>query len=554
MKTIRIALGQTNPSVGDLKGNTGKIIEYIKKAQRYGTDIIVFPELAITGYPADDLFLNKTFIEDNMACLDKIAHYTKGICTVVGFADSRNTANSKGIYNAAAVIANRSIADIYHKIKLNRHGAFDEPGYFVRGKRHAVYNMDGALISVIIGNDAPRKANLIIQIDASPYTMSRRKNLEITLRKRALKNDACLAYVNMVGGQDEWVLCGGSVIIDKNGRAVAKSPLFEENMLIADITFDDNRLKWDKDVKTIPVQIGNKKKKALQRIPIKQPESDAIGEVYHALVLATKDYARKNGFQKTVLGISGGIDSALVAAIAQDALGKNNVIGISMPTRYTSEESKKDIARLVRNLGITLIEVPIDALFETYLKTFKKLFKGKVMQLTQENVQPRIRANILMAFSNNYGWLVLATGNKSEVGSGYSTLYGDTAGGFAVIKDISKGLVYKLSHWINKRAGNEVIPESILTKAPSAELKHDQKDTDTLPPYELLDPILTAYVEERKSLDEIVDAGHDKRLVRTVINMVDKNEYKRRQSPIGPQVTKQAFGKGWSLPITNKYR
>ncbi|MCX5813778.1 MAG: NAD+ synthase [Proteobacteria bacterium] len=552
MKTLRIALAQINPTVGDLKGNTDKIIEYIKKAKGHDTDIVAFPELAITGYPPEDLLFNKGFIKDNIACLGRIIPHTEGIIAVVGFVDSINKGRGKGIYNAAAVMQNRSLVDTCYKSTFRGQGIYDESRYFLKGKRNPFFNVGGLSFSVVIGNDIFHDAGLIVNVDAFPYWITGNTQKEKRLCVEALKHHGYLAYVNIVGGQDEWVFGGNSSIINKNGEIVAKSPLFEESILIRDIETEEAVMESDEALTVmIPVKLVQQKK-VLRKKVVKQ--QSPVEEVYNALCLGTRDYVRKNGFQKAVLGLSGGIDSALVAAIAKDALGKENVFGVSMPSKYTSEESKVDAEILAKNLCIKLIEVPIDTLFETYLGILQKPFKGPASQITLENLQPRVRANILMALSNNYGWFVLSTGNKSEVGTGYSTLYGDTAGGYAVIKDVSKTLVYKLSHWVNEKEGREVIPERILNKSPSAELRHDQKDTDTLPPYDLLDPILTAHIEDNRTADELIASGYDAGLVKTIIDMVHRNEYKRRQSAPGPKITKRSFGKDWNFPITNKYR
>jgi len=561
METLRIALAQVNPIVGDLNGNSEKIIEYIEKARVNNADIVIFPELAVTGYPPEDLLFNKTFLKDTVSHLDKIISHTVDIVTIVGFADSMD----KKLYNAAGIIANRTLIDTYHKINLTKSSVFDDSKYFKRGRNYTLYNLDGIEFYPVFLNDLKHLNNnsilkpntslsIVLCIDASCYYTGKQAETEKAVSKIASRNRKYIAYLNMAGGQDEWVFEGNSFVSDTTGKIIVKSPAFEEDLLLADIKLKKDIPSPDYKIKSISIPSRLKKKGPPVQNKIAHA-LESVEEVYGALVLGTRDYVRKNGFKKVVLGLSGGIDSALVAVIARDALGEENVAGVSMPTRYTSEESRIDALEIAKNINITCIEVPIDTLYDSYLNLWKSVFNNESpSQLTRENIQPRIRSNILMAFSNNFGWLVLTTGNKSEVGSGYSTLYGDTAGAFAVIKDISKTLVYELAQWINKRGGTEVIPGRVLTKAPTAELKHNQKDTDTLPPYEVLDPIIKGYIEDNKTIDELVAAGNDPVLVKKIASMIQINEYKRRQSPIGIKITKKSFGKDMSFPITNRYR
>ena len=561
METLRIALAQINPIVGDLNGNSEKIIEYIEKARVNDADIVIFPELAVTGYPPEDLLFNKTFLKDTVSHLDKIISHTVDIVTIVGFADSMD----KKLYNAAGIIANRTLIDMYHKINLTKSSVFDDSKYFKRGRNYTLYNLDGIEFYSVFLNDLKHLSNnsilkpdtslsIVLCIDASCYYRGKQAETEKAVSGVASRNGKYIAYLNMAGGQDEWVFEGNSFVADTTGKIIAKSPAFEEDLLLADIKLKKNIPLPDYKIKSISIPYKFMKK----GLPVQNKIArtlEYIEEVYRALVLGTRDYVKKNGFAKVVLGLSGGIDSALVAVIARDALGEENVTCISMSTRYTSEESKSDAREIAKNLNTQFVEVPIDSLYSSYLNLWTSVFNNESpSQLTLENIQPRIRANILMAFSNNFSCFVLTTGNKSEVASGYSTLYGDTAGAFAVIKDVPKTLVYKLAQWINKRGGTEVIPMRVLTKAPTAELKHNQKDTDTLPPYEVLDPILEAYIEDNKTIQELTAMGNDPALVKKIVSMIQINEYKRRQSPIGIKITKKSFGKDMSFPITNRYR
>jgi NAD+ synthase (glutamine-hydrolysing) len=562
MKTLRIALAQINPTVGDIKGNSDKIIDYIEKAKTHNSDMVVFPELAITGYPPDDLLLNKNFIRDVQSSLDYIASSTTNIVTIVGFP---HLLNNK-LYNAAGIFADRKLIHAYHKRYLARSSVFDDTKYFDGGSFFPVFIFEGIDFQLLFGNEINQLGNeaasninnapsLFVCIDASCYCIDKVKEQEDEIASIALRHNRRIAYLNLVGGQDEWVFHGNSFIVDEKGRIAAKCQLFKENLILFDIEPVDNlntKTNPESGKISITAELKNKTEK-IQNKSVNPAES--LEEIYNALVLGTKDYVKKNGFDRVVLGLSGGIDSALAAVIAREALGEKHVTGVSMPTRFTSEESKTDAREAASSLNINFIEISIDKLYDDYLAMFGSIFETHpAAQLTKENIQPRIRANILMALSNNFGWLVLTTGNKSEVGTGYSTLYGDTAGAFAVIKDVPKTLVYELSRWINKKACRQMIPERILTKAPSAELKHDQKDTDTLPPYELLDPIIKGCIEDNKTIEELIAMGNDPALVKKIIAMIQKNEYKRRQSPIGIKITKKSFGRDMSFPITNRYR
>ncbi len=551
MKKIRISLAQINPTVGDLRGNVKKIVSYIKKAKTLKTDIVVFPELAVTGYPPEDLLLKPQFVKDNIEALDETKKASEGITTIVGFVD-----RADGLYNAAAVISNGRLIDVYHKKYLPNYGVFDEFRYFQPGRRYPVYSLAGINIGVNICEDiwhekGPAKAqalsgaDIIVNINASPYWMGKISFRKETLVSRALECEAAIVYVNMVGGQDELVFDGGSFVVDNKGNILVSGRQFNEELITLDIDVEDRPA----------CSVGRKAERQKPKLRIKRVvELSAMEEVYGALLLGTKDYVCKNGFKGVVIGMSGGVDSALVTTIAVDALGKKNVHGLFMPSIYTSKESYEDAYAHAENLGMKLTTIPIDGIYEAYLKTLSENFKETKTDITEENIQARIRGNILMAFSNKFGWLVLTTGNKSEMSVGYATLYGDMAGGFAVIKDVPKTMVYDLCQWRNENEGKELIPKRILWKEPSAELKPDQKDTDTLPPYPELDPILKAYVEEDRSFDEIMEMGCDIACAQKVISMIDRSEYKRRQAPPGIKITPRAFGKDRRFPITNRYK
>jgi NAD+ synthase (glutamine-hydrolysing) len=575
MHSLRVGLAQINCTVGDLEGNTKKIIHYLNKAKKMGVELICFPELSITGYPPEDLLLKPQFLEDNLKALKKIVLRTEGLTAVVGFVDRNGE-----VYNAAAVIHNKKLVEVYHKINLPNYGVFDEYRYFQPGEKVSVYQLGDFVFGVNVCEDiwypeGPAKAQaligealLVVNINASPYHMGKWKERGKMLSTRAVDNRVFILYNNLVGGQDELVFDGMGMIFNPQGETILCGKQFEEELMIADLDLDEvfrARLhdpKWRNEKEKfksenipkliITKKIPKRKKPKLKRI---NPEPlSPIAEVYQALVLGTKDYLGKNGFSKAVLGLSGGIDSALVAVIAKDALGKENVISVFMPSQYTSKRSYEDAKKLAQNLEIRFIDLPISKILETYLLTLSIEFKGKKPDVTEENLQARIRGNLLMALSNKFGWLVLTTGNKSELAVGYSTLYGDMVGGFVVLKDIPKTLVYKLARYRDSLEKKELIPEDILKREPTAELKPHQKDTDTLPPYPILDPILKYYVEEDKGFKEIKDLGFDENTITRVIKMVDRSEYKRRQAPPGIKITPRAFGKDRRLPITNKYK
>lgn len=576
MRTFRIALAQINVAVGNLAGNTSKIIDYIEQARELEADLVAFPELAIPGYPPEDLLFKPQFIQDNLDRLDEVVRASKGISVVVGFVDVGDD-----IFNAAAFIHDGKLVDVYHKMYLPNYSVFDEDRYFKAGTSCPVYKINGTQIGVNVCEDIwyatgptvvqrSEGAELIVNINGSPFHAGKRQFREKMLATRAADNGLFVAYVNMVGGQDELVFDGASMICGPSGEVVAESGQFEETLLVADLDVESvfrSRLRDPRPRKEKPAmlhEIGEAKRidvsgyvengaKPGVSAPI-VPDRNAVGEVYEALVLGTRDYMDKTGFKKALIALSGGIDSTLVAAIAVDALGPENVHGVGMPSRFSSEGSVTDAKILSDNLGIEMWTVPIEQPFSAFLDTLEPHFKGTEWGVAEENVQSRIRGNLIMAISNKFNWLVLTTGNKSEMATGYATIYGDMAGGFAVIKDVPKTLVYELCEYRNTIGDSAPIPRSVIDKPPSAELRPDQKDEDSLPPYSVLDPILQAYVEDDSSFDEIVGMGYDPEIVKRIIGLVDRNEYKRRQAPPGIKITPRNFGRDRRMPIANQYR
>jgi NAD+ synthase (glutamine-hydrolysing) len=574
MSRVRLALAQINPTVGDLVGNEQKIRANIARATELQADIVAFPELAIPGYPPEDLLLKPGFVAANRACLDRIAEATTGVTAIVGFADWAGD-----LYNAAAILHAGQVAGIYHKVFLPTYGVFDEDRYFCAGGRPLLFSLGDVTVGVNICEDiwspgGPTTvqtlagAQLVINISSSPYHSGKAASRERMLATRAADNVVYVAFCNLVGGQDELVFDGGSVVFDGRGDLVARADQFEEELLLVDLDLAviiRQQLRAPRRRKARARQAAEAVERIVLAPSVRGQEPPSVPariasryqhaeEVYRALVLGTRDYVRKNDFHEAVVGLSGGIDSALTAAIAADALGSGNIVGVFMPSRYSSIESREDAAQLASNLGIRFLTFPIDAIFQAYLDLLSEPFTGRESDVTEENIQARIRGNILMALSNKFGWLVLATGNKSEVGVGYATLYGDMAGGFSAIKDVPKTLVYQLAERVNARLTHPAIPQRIFDKAPTAELRPDQKDEDSLPPYHVLDPILHAYVEEDCGLGEIIALGFDADTVSDVLRMVDRAEYKRRQAPPGVRITPRAFGKDRRLPITNRYR
>ena len=577
VRKFRLALAQINSTVGDIPGNTAKIIEYVERAREAQADMVAFPELAITGYPPEDLLFKTSFLQANVAAMRQVVAAAKGIAVVVGYVEM-----GPDIANAAAVGYDGRLIDTYQKMYLPNYGVFDEDRYFRRGDTCPVYTINGTVVGVNIcediwypvGSIAVQReagAELIVNINASPFHAGKRVYREKMIATRAADNELFVAYVNTVGGQDELVFDGASLIYDMGGDLVARGSAFAEELILTDLDIESvfrSRLRDSRPRKENPTilrEIGNpktiyvsefqsQKREPLPSASLGEP-LDGVEEVYRALMLGTRDYIHKSGFSKVVIGLSGGIDSALTAVVAVDALGAENVVGVGMPSRYSSEGSVSDSKELADNLGIDFWLVPIEPAHSAFADMLDQQFQGTQPNVAEENVQARIRGNVLMTISNKFGWIVLTTGNKSEMAMGYATLYGDMAGGFAVIKDVPKTLVYALSRWRNQHAEpRPAIPDAIIDKAPSAELRPDQIDQDTLPPYDQLDPIVKAYVEEDYSLEEMVAMGHDPDAVRQVITFVDRNEYKRRQAPLGVKITPRAFGKDRRLPIVNRYR
>ncbi len=532
---MRIALAQINPTVGDLQGNAGLIIQAVADAQNQGAGFILLPELALTGYPPEDLLARPHFVEAQLDALEMVASACAN-ATLVGFVDRVG----EDLYNAAALCGNNRILQIYHKRRLPNYGVFDEERYFEPGLAPGLVELGGTMFGISICEDiwtpdiahelVAEGAGAILNISASPYHAGKGEEREQMLRQRARDNGVWLAYCNLVGGQDELVFDGRSVLISPGGDVVARAASFAEDLVIADFT------------------PGAKLGAADVPASVPGPEE----EIYRALTLGLHDYVTKNGFTDVVLGLSGGIDSALTAAIAADALGPEHVHGVMMPSRYSSAGSIDDSRELADNLGVEVLEIGIEGAFEAFESALAPAFDGREVDVTEENLQARVRGSLLMALSNKFGWLVLATGNKSELSVGYSTLYGDMVGGFAPIKDVFKTRVYALARWRNR--DGEVIPAAVIAKPPSAELRPGQLDQDSLPPYEDLDAVLALYVEQDLSVDRIAQAGFDKGMVEKVSGLVDFTEYKRRQGPMGIKITPKAFGKDRRMPVTNRYR
>jgi len=572
VRRLRVALAQINPTVGDFEGNVRRIVDAMDRARAAGAALVAFPELAVPGYPPEDLVFKPAFIEANLRALDDVARASRGLTAVVGFIDRRDD-----VFNAAAVLHDGTRAGVYHKQFLPNYGVFDENRYFQAGTETSVFDLGPTTFAVNICEDiwyptgpttaqALAGAEVVVTVNGSPYHAGKAHFREKMIATRAADDLVCLAFVNMVGGQDELVFDGASLVVDERGEVIARGRQFQEDLVLADLDLDavfrarlhDSRRRKEKLRASTPVA-----RVALPPLPApvpaplpprEVPSLPPVAEVFEALVLGTRDYVRKNGFKRVVVGLSGGIDSSLVAAIAVEALGRENVTGVTMPSPYSSAGTRRDARRLARNLGIEFLSLPITGVFTAFRRALAPPFKGLKEDVTEENIQARIRGTLLMALSNKFGWMVLTTGNKSEAGVGYATLYGDMAGGFAVIKDVPKMLVYDLARHVNERAGRDVVPESVFTRAPSAELRPGQTDQDTLPPYPVLDAILEAYVEEDRSVADIAARGFDPETVRKVVRMVDANEYKRRQGPIGVKITPRAFGRDWRLPIVNRFR
>ena len=534
---MKIALAQINPTVAAFKENVQRIASFIEKAREKGADLVVFPEMALVGSPAKDLLEHPGVIQDNLEALERLANGVAGVAALIGFVDTRSPKGGKPLYNAVAFIKDRKVFSVHHKFLLSTYDVFDEARYFESDPAASIVEFMGRKIGITLGEELLREAGptrslvaqgarMIINMAAFPYSFEEHKTRLKTLSQRAALYNTELVYVNMVGGNDELIYEGGSCVIDNWGRVVARAGDFEEDLVVVDL-----------------------------KSPLKAVlavEADPVESVYKALVLGLGDYARKCGFKSAIMGLSGGIDSAVVACLSVAALGKENVVGVSMPSQFSSKGSVEDARELAQNLGIPLKLISIQSVYEKYIESFKEEFKGLPFGTTEENLQARIRGSILMTLSNKFNHLLVATGNKSELACGYCTLYGDLCGGFAVMADVPKTMVYQLAQHINRE--REVIPRNSIEKVPSAELRPNQTDQDTLPPYPTLDGILKAYVEEAKELEEIVSLGYGEALVRQVIELVDRNEYKRKQSPPGLRITSKAFGSGRRMPIAQRYR
>ncbi len=586
MRSLRIAMAQINPTVGDIVGNTRLIQTWIKEARQAKADLVASPELAITGYAPEDLLFKPRFIEDTHRALRAVAAEARGVVVVVGYvgqgatavltsdAPSFPLAGRHELYNEAAVLSDRRILATYRKRHLPNYGVFDESRYFHPGSRLPLLVLNGVTIGVNICEDiwfsdgptraqAAAGAEVIVNINASPFHVGKGRMREQVLATRARENRVIVTYTNTVGGQDELVFDGCSMIVDQAGEIVGRGKAFEQDLIVADLdvaAVGRARLTQGRKrplpprvaalIDRVDVRLPARKLQSVV-VPDLEPPLGRLDEAYRALVLGVQDYVRKNGFKRVVNGLSGGVDSAITAVIAVDALGAENVLGVFMPSPYTSRASREDVADLASRLHIHVDTLSITATFKSYLRALSRSFKGRRPDTTEENLQARIRGNLLMAYSNKFGHLVLTTGNKSEMSVGYATLYGDMAGGFAVIKDVPKTMVYELSYMRNQVGPAPVIPKRVLERAPTAELRPDQKDEDSLPPYAILDPILKAYVEEDRALEDIAAMGFDRETVARVIALVDRSEYKRRQAPLGIKITHRAFGKDRRMPITN---
>jgi len=590
MRTLRIAMAQMNPSVGDLSGNVRRMITWLRDAKKAKVDLIVFPELALTGSSPEDLLLYPKFLQESQRALNEVVRACRGLVAVVGCVEqdhqgrqpvvrvTRPSSDHDPLYNAAALIANGHLVGTYRKWSVRNDGVADEGRYFRSGGKLPFLVIHGIGIGVAIGDDLwmaegpihsyrAAKAEVLLHIQASPFHLGKHPLFEQALASKALDSRATIVSTNMVGGQDELVFDGNSLIIDPNGHTLIRGHQFKEELVVADVAVGTvarkprslrgtrrSRGHHASAVERIMLAPSAVRKKPSLVSPLMVTPMSDLAAIYEALVFALQDYLRKNGFTRVTLGLSGGVDSALTAALAVDALGPRAVLGVFMPSAYTSVESEEDVTELASRLGIELNVIPINPMVDIYQQALASSFAGRPTDATEENLQARIRGNILMAISNKFGYLVLITGNKSELSVGYSTLYGDMAGGFAVIKDVPKTMVYDLARHCNCRGSVPVIPTRILDRPPTAELRPNQKDEDTLPPYAILDPILRAYVEEDRSFKDIVRAGFDRAIVARVLRMVDRSEFKRRQAPIGVKISRRAFGSDRRMPLTNGYR
>jgi NAD+ synthase (glutamine-hydrolysing) len=571
---LRIALAQIDPTVGDIDGNAAKIVDWSGRARDEGADVVLFPELTVTGYPPEDLLLKTHFLDAAKAVLDEIAAKTRGIVTMVGFPE-----RADDVYNSIAVLADGRVAAVYRKIHLPNYGVFDEQRYFQAADTPATIDIGGVNVGLTICEDiwepgppatseALAGAQVLVNLSASPYHRGKGPERERMLVQRARDNLVAVAFCNTVGGQDELVFDGHSLVIDQDGEILARTPQFEEALVVATVdpgAVEAARLRDPRHRSAVRRERGAGKVASLGQLDLeRRTRGEEVGgevadllspeeEVYAALRLGLRDYVEKNGFEHVVVALSGGIDSALTALVAVDALGPERVTCVSMPSPYSSEGTRDDARAIAQNLGTELLEIDIESAMKAYDELLAEAFEGREPDIAEENVQARIRGNLVMALSNKFGWLVLTTGNKSELSVGYATLYGDMAGGFAVLKDVFKGWVYRLVRWRNEHEGRELVPASVLDRPPSAELRYEQRDDESLPPYEVLDEILAGYVEEDLDAAELVSRGLPPDEVERVIRMVDRAEYKRRQAPPGIRISVKAFGRDRRLPITNRY-
>ena len=574
---LRVALAQVNPTVGDVRGNARLIADHISRARDEGAGLVVFPELSLSGYPPEDLLLKTDFLDAVASALEELAAQTHGIAAVVGFPE-----RAEDVYNAAAVLADGEVAAVYRKLYLPNYGVFDEQRYFQSGSEAAIVELNGVPVGITICEDifepgppamseALAGAQVIVNLSASPYRAGFGRGRERMLVQRAIDYLSAVVFVNTVGGQDELVFDGHSLAIDQDGRIITRCPQFEESLTVCTIDPREvvaarlrdtrHRVNVRRQRRATPAAEPPVRTLASLHVPSQAdrvaghtaPPLEPEAEVYAALRTGVRDYVDKNGFEHVVLALSGGIDSALTALVAVDALGSERVTCVSLPSPYSSEGTRADAGNIAKNLGVEFLEIPIEEAMKAYDDMLADAFAGREPDIAEENVQARIRGNMVMALSNKFGWLVLTTGNKSEMSVGYATLYGDMAGGFAVLKDVYKGWVYRLVRWRNEQAGRELVPASVLERPPSAELRYEQRDQDSLPPYEVLDEILAGYVEEDLDAVELVNRGLPADEVERVIRMVDKAEYKRRQAPPGIKISSKAFGRDRRLPITNRY-
>jgi len=546
---LRVALAQFNASVGDIEGNIKKMCRFYSRALEVGADVVVFPEMSVCGYPPEDLLLESQFLNDSRAAIERLAKDCPKKTIIAGFAQI----NDKGCFNALAVLSGGGIKYIYRKRVLPNYGVFDERRYFRPGTEPVVIDIGPVTATLTICEDIwqlgwldkfleeTRRKDMLINISASPFHSGKLKQRLEVLSRCAKHFECAVAYCNLVGGQDELVFDGRSMFVDSTGKVISQAGAFVEDLLVADVgRVSSKKVCWMPDTR-YSTRIEHRASR------------NGVSEIYGALVLGTRDYVLKNGFKKVIVGLSGGVDSSLTAAIAVAALGAENVVGVTMPSKFNSVATQRDAAKVARNLGIEFHTIPIDSVLEKFNETLNLIKGWRDDGVAYENLQARIRGTILMSLSNQFSYLVLTTGNKSETAVGYSTLYGDTAGGFAVIKDVPKTMVYKLAKYVNRIHRRRIIPASVMKRAPTAELRVGQKDTDSLPEYDLLDKIVAGFIEENKSAQELVTTGLPENVVNRVIRMIDSNEYKRRQSPPGVKITPRAFGKDRRMPITNRY-